>query len=154
MSAFTDNAEVAAALEYAKRQFDGGDRSGVLASMYLCMFMKVPPPEWLRDAFIEAYESVASFEAKSWDDAFGKPHPKGARLKDRKKHAELAYPIILRVQQLAASGKSIDKELFEKVGAELKPTVSGSTASDIYYDDCNQGLREHIKQLLPYLKNS
>ena len=101
-------------LKIAKKKIEGGNKEVLLKAMHQCLIMKKPLPEWLRLAFLHAYQSAYPFEIKSWDEIFGPPHPKGAHLKTRKRHFELRFPIWSRVQELAASGEKIDKALLRK----------------------------------------
>jgi hypothetical protein len=119
-------------LTVAKNEIESGRKELILKVMHHCLLMNRPLPDWLRWAFIKAYQSAYPYKRKSWDDIFGKPHPKGVHLEAKQKHFELRFPIWLRVQELARSGKKIDKRLFEKVGKELG--ISGTTASEIYYE--------------------
>ena len=136
MSLRNDDKYIAKYLKIAKKKIEGGNKELLLKAMHECLIMKKPLPEWLRWAFIRAYQSAYPFEIKSWDEIFGPPHPKGVHLKARKQHFELSFPIWSRVQELAASGEKIDKGLFEKIGKEF--AVSGTTASAIYYDERTQ----------------
>jgi hypothetical protein len=131
-----DDKYLAEYLKVAKKQIESGHKELVLRAMHECLIMNKPLPEWLRWAFIQAYQSAYPFETKSWHDGFGTPHPKGVHLEARKKQFELSFPIWSRVQDLKASGEKIDKGLFEKIGKEFG--VSGTTASTIYYDDRTQ----------------
>jgi hypothetical protein len=63
-------------------------------------------------------------------------------LKTEKRNAELRFLILERVEALKAEGRPIDKGLFEEVGMGLR--ISGTTASDIYYDERTRELRETI----------
>jgi hypothetical protein len=139
-------------LEILKQKSDCGNKAAVLLAVYQCALMRKPLPEWLRAAFINAYESAARFEIRSWDEAFGPPQEKGAHLATRKQHAELRFDILWRVHELAASGQSIDEEMFEKIADELGDRgvgIAGGTVSDIYYDERTQELREMIEPFLP-----
>jgi hypothetical protein len=81
-------------LEILRQQLEGGDRSALLKAIYHWCLMNRPYgfvdddgkalaepqlrplPEWLRLAFVDAYESATGrYEIKSWDRAFGQPHP-------------------------------------------------------------------------------
>ena len=135
MSLRNDDKYVAEYLKIAKKKIEAGNKQVLLKAMHQCLIMKKPLPEWLRLAFVQAYQSAYPFEIDSWDEIFGPPHPKGAHLKTRKQHLELRLPISSRVQELAESGKKIDKGLFEKIGKEFK--ISGTTASTIYYNERN-----------------
>jgi hypothetical protein len=136
MNLLDDDEYIAEYLDVTKQNIEGGHKEVLLKAIHKCLIMRRPLPEWLRIAFLKAYESAYPFEIKSWDEIFGPPHPKGAHLKARKQHFELSYPIWSRVQELAESGEAIDKALFEKVGREFE--ISGTTASAIYYDENTQ----------------
>jgi hypothetical protein len=90
-------------------------------------------PEWLRVAFLRAYDSATGYEIKSWDDAFGRPHPKHTHLQKERRKLQSRSDIIRRVEELA-SEMPTDERLFEKVGKELG--IGGSTTvKDIYYEE-------------------
>jgi hypothetical protein len=135
---------LAEVLEILKKRLEGGDKWALLYAIRQCLLLKRPLPEWLRLAFLSAYDSATGYEIKSWDDAFGRPHPKGSHLKKEKRNFELRQVIIQRVEALR-SEMSVDKGLFEKIGKELG--ISGTTVSDIYYDERSQALREMIHGL-------
>jgi hypothetical protein len=135
---------LAEVLEILKKRLEGGDKWALLYAIRQCLLLKRPLPEWLRLAFLSAYDSATGYEIKSWDDAFGRPHPKGSHLKKEKRNFELRQVIIQRVEALR-SEMSVDKGLFEKIGKELG--ISGTTVSEIYYDERSQALREMIHGL-------
>jgi hypothetical protein len=129
-------------LEILKERFEAGDKSALLFAIYHCLLLKRSLPEWLRLAFLHTYEAHARFEIRSWDEAFGRPVPKGTHLETEKRNAELRPLIIERVQALKAQGRPIDKGLFEKIGRDLK--LAGTTVSEIYYDERSRELYEMI----------
>jgi hypothetical protein len=129
-----------------KRQFEAGDKSVLLFAIYACLELRRPMPEWLRIAFCNACEAAEGFEIKSWDEVFGPPVPKGTHLNTERRNAAVRFFIVKRVQALKAE-KPIDKGLFEKIGQELNPPLSGTTVSEIYYDERNRELREMIHSL-------
>jgi hypothetical protein len=132
---------LAEVLEILKQRFEGGDKSALLYAIRYCLLLKRPLAEWLRLSFLSAYDAAMGYEIKSWDDVFGRPHPKGTHLEIEKRNAELRPLIIERVQALR-SEKPIDKALFEKIGKELG--ISGTTVSEIYYDERCRDLYEMI----------
>jgi hypothetical protein len=132
-------------LEIAGKKYKEGNPTIILAALHQCLLMRKSVPEWLREAFIKAYQSGTAFEIRTWDDVFGPPQPKGAHLAARKKQAELRLPVALRVALRDAS--AIDKGLFDKIGTELG--VSGTTAADVYYKFGGRELQEIIEPLLP-----
>jgi hypothetical protein len=124
-----------------KRQFEAGDKSVLLFAIYACLELRRPMPEWLRIAFFNACEAAEGFEIKSWDEVFGPPVPKSTHLNTERRNAALRPFIVKRVQALKAE-RPIDKGLFEKIGQELNPPRSGTTVSEIYYDERSRELRE------------
>jgi hypothetical protein len=113
-----------------KRSFESGDKSTLLWTIYACLEMRRPIPEWLRVAFLNAYEARERFEIRSWDEVFGRPVPKGTHLKPNKREAELRLIIVEHVEALAAKQK-VNKELFKEVGKEWG--INATRVSDIYY---------------------
>jgi len=134
-------------LNILKERFDGGENSALLYAIYHCLLLKRPLPEWLRLAFLHTYEAHARFEIRSWDEVFGRPVPKGAHLETEKRNAELRPLIIERVKALKGPKTPIDKNLFEEIGRKLKPPLSGTAVSDIYYDERSRELRDMIQNL-------
>jgi hypothetical protein len=124
-------------LEILKQRFEGGDKSALLYAVYHCLLMKRPSPEWLRLAFLDAYQAHARFEIRTWDEVFGPPVPKGTHLKTRRQHAELRVRLLERVREL---GGPIQPDLFDRIGEELG--IGATTASSLYYDEHGQWLRE------------
>jgi hypothetical protein len=149
-------------LDILKEQFEAGDISKLLHAIYFWCLMNPPyeivdadgkvlaepqfrpMPEWLRIAFLRAYETSTGYEIRSWDDAFGKPHPKGRHRKTERRNAGLRFLILRRVEELKAENKPIDKGLFEQIGEELDPPLKGTTVSEIYYDERTRKLREML----------
>jgi hypothetical protein len=131
---------LAEVLEILKEIFDGGNKWPLLYAIHQCLLLKRPLPEWLRLAFLDAHDSATGYEIKSWDDAFGRPHPKGAHIKNQKRHFELRHVIVQRVEELR-SEMPVDKKLFEKIGKDLG--IGGSTTvSKIYYEE-----RRRLKEM-------
>jgi hypothetical protein len=141
---------LAKVLESLEERFEGGEKRALLYAIRCCLHLRRPLPEWLRVAFLDAYDSATGFEIKSWDDAFGRPHPKGMHLEIEKRNLELRPLIIQRVEALRAE-KPIDKALFEQIGEELN--LGGTTVSDIYYDERSRELEEIIFSLDASEKN-
>jgi hypothetical protein len=131
-------------LKILQEKFDHSNKSALLYAIYYCCLMKRPLPEWLRRAFLGAYESATGYEIKSWDDAFDRPHPKGAHVTKKKRYFDSRDIIMQRVQELR-SEMPLDKNLFEKIGKELG-IGGGTTVSEIYYEECRR-LKEIIDQL-------
>ena len=141
---------LAEVLEILKERFDRGDKSALLYAVNFCVcLMKRPLPEWLRRAFLNAYEADARFEIRSWNEVFGPPVPRSTHLKTEKRNAELRPLIIERVAALSRE-QPIDKGLFEKIARELRikgVKVKATAVSEIYYDERGRQLREMMQSL-------
>ena len=136
MNYLNDDEYLAEILKILKQKFDDGNKAAVLMAIRYCCWMRRPLPEWLRLAFLQAYNSATAFDIKSWDEVFGRPHPKGTHLAKEKKYLAVRSLIWERVRASKAMGKSINKELFEGIGKDLG--VAGSVTSEIYYDKDNK----------------
>ena len=93
----------------------------------------IPLPRWLADAFVKTFRDAKALKYRSWDDAFGRPRPKGAK-EARGVYKELESPIWLKARELHAKGQPFDDDMFHKISAELK--IHGATAATvkrIYY---------------------
>lgn len=112
-----------------KREFEGGDRSGVLKAIAICAEAGLVMPDWLVRAYIDAYRSVTSYEKRSWDDAFGRPHKKGGHLKSLRNSSGLAWSVCRAVIKRSET-QPIDDELFSIVGQEFN---IGVTATKKHY---------------------
>lgn len=75
-----DDEHLAETLKILKQKFDGGHKAALLVAIRYCCWMRRPLPEWARLAFLQAYDSATGFDIKSWDEVFGRPHPKGTHL--------------------------------------------------------------------------
>jgi hypothetical protein len=153
---------LAEVLDILRQKFEEGDKSTLLHAIYSWCLMnrpygvvdndgKVlaepqfrPMPEWLRFAFVDAYESATGrYEIKSWNDAFGQPHPKGTQLEKEK----LRRRVIERVWALKVEDpeRPIDRGLFEQIGEELG--IPAGTIDGLYYDERGRWLRESLRDL-------
>jgi hypothetical protein len=94
-----------------------------------------------------AHDAATAYLIKSWDEVFGAPHPKGTHLKKEAKNFARRLPLLSRVQELRAAGEPVDKGLFDKVGLEFG--ISGTTASELYYDRRSRQIRESIQSIVP-----
>jgi hypothetical protein len=114
---------LAEVLEILKERFEGGDKASLLEAVYRCLLMRRPLPEWLRLAFLNAYEARARFEIRSWDEVFDRPVPKSTHLEKEK----LRHLVIERVWRLKTENpeRAIDRGLFDQIGEELG--IPGST---------------------------
>ena len=114
-------------------KFEAGDKRAIMRAMYTCADLDIPMPAWLSRAFVDACNQVFSYQAKSWDEVFGVPHPKGKHLaamrKKRDKSLE-AWVAVLRDHEL--HGKPIGEALFAEVGKEL--ALGKTLVAEFYYE--------------------
>jgi hypothetical protein len=132
------DAHLAEVLKILKKKLGDGNKAALLEAVYQCLLMKRPLPEWLRLAFLDAYEARPRFEIKSWNEVFDWPVPKGTRLETEK----MRRRVIERVWLLKMEDPktAIDRGLFDQIGKEL--AISGGAANDLYYDERSRFLRE------------
>lgn len=98
------------------------DDKSILLSVIVTYFAReMLPPEWARDAIMEAFKRMP----KSWDDEFGKPWIDGKRSEMEDK----AYREGQRLQQQGY--KVSDDSLFPALGEALG--LPSGTAKDYYY---------------------
>lgn len=100
-------------------------------------------PRWCALAYIKAFRSVKGFRAKSWDDVFGRPHPKGTQLDAKRKQREKEFVVYNMVLE-RNPGDAIDGALFEKIGRQLG--IGGKTLVEEYYYNVKKFL-EDIKKI-------
>jgi hypothetical protein len=120
-----ENAEIyGPLLKNREMDFRNGDKSVLLGVIVICVHIGIPVPDWARRALWDAYTNPP----KSWDDAFGRPLPKGKSAAVVRKHREKEYGIVVDVGTAKAP---IDGDLFKRVAK--KYNISGATAKRIYY---------------------
>jgi hypothetical protein len=116
----------AAEMTDLERQFRSGKKHAVLYALLVCAcsYPQKPVPQWAQRAFGKAMHDVFMVRATSWDDVFGKPHPKRKIAQIRQKRA-LQWKIFCRVIELRRR-KPKPKDIFRKVADEERigrPTV-------------------------------
>lgn len=125
----------------AMRELDGrhrkvvNNKSGfdVLAAVCVCALNDLVMPDWLVREFINRYRSVLHCHVGSWDDAFGRPYPKGKHLAALRKARRHRVGVFVDVIDMVKRGRKINKELFKEVG---KVHDLGATlAEKLYYEE-------------------
>jgi hypothetical protein len=128
-----------------KERFEAGDKTALLIALHECFLLKKPPPEWLRLAFIAAYQASTAFEIKTWDSVFGTPHPKGIHLEKERRNVELRIEVVAQAEEIKAAGKAVDEGMFETIANRLK--IKTSMARELYYDARGKSLRDMFERL-------
>jgi len=110
-----------------------GNCSAIMEALSICSLNSLPIPQWCEKAFLVSYRKVKFYKAKSWDDVFGRPHPKGMHVEAKRQELEKSYLIYRRIEQIKKEEPhtAIDGALFERVGKEFG--VGGKTLTEGYY---------------------
>lgn len=123
-------------VEHARRDYEAGDPLALLGAVTICGEYGLLIPEWAAEALSSAFYRVEQFEAKSWDEAFGAPHPKGKHLDRARKSREKGPAIYARIMDIVHDENPtppIDDALFERVGKEFG--LSRSKANNLFYGE-------------------
>jgi len=138
-----------------KKDFEGGDSKGLFATISTSLVYGRLPPLWAICAFGECLDRVFEAEVGSWDEAFGRPYPKGTHLATlhQKLKLEFLSPIFKRISQILewrpgdepianwlTERASIGPELFEAVGKEF--VIGPRKCKDLYYEQNKRYLRD------------
>lgn len=121
--------------ELEQSYIDTGDGAIILEALYVCFLRDMPLPEWVQKAYLSAYRKVRQYGAGSWDEVFGRPHPKGTHLSAKRERWEKQEQVYFRVKEILKNEPEtpIDAALFERVGRELG-VGSKTKTEDIYYE--------------------
>lgn len=120
------------ALVELSEKYVGGDGFSIMQALRICANHDLSMPAWLASAYIEAFDKVLNFRAKSWDEVFGPATPKGKHLAAMRKERTFGRSVALEIHtRHTVHGESIDTALFESVG--LKFNIGKTLASEYYY---------------------
>lgn len=124
------------AMERERARFEAGDRMAVLAAIRQCANHDLPLPAWAATAYITAYDRVLRCETASFDDAFGRPYPKGAHMHALRKQRALRLRVWNAVRRIRQSDPAtpINAILFERVGEAMRPPIGKTLAETYYYE--------------------
>jgi hypothetical protein len=119
--------------EMADKYEDTRDNNLILAAVYQCAMNDLPMPRWCVFKYIKSYRDVYFKAVTSWDDSFGRPHPKGTHANDIRKWKADAFRVKERIEEIVKKEDApIEPELFERVGKELGMGAH-TTTSNLYY---------------------
>ncbi|MDA8348204.1 MAG: hypothetical protein M0038_05275 [Pseudomonadota bacterium] len=128
-----------AELTQCEADFRAGDKLALAHAVAICACTDIPLPEWAARAFLQGFNELREFKAKSWDDVLGQPRPKGTHASALRKRRERSFLTWAHVQRAARSGAPIDNELFERVGKLLR---IGRELAKRYYVDVETRIRD------------
>ena len=118
-----------------------GNIKAIIEALFVCCLNSLPIPRWCENGYLSAYRKVRQYKAKSWDDVFGQPHPKGMHIAPKRQEREFGWKVYRRIQQIKKDHPStaIDGALFERVGREF--AIGGKTLVEEYYYKEKKGHR-------------
>jgi hypothetical protein len=116
-----------------RKECEAGNITALLPMILICVEHQKPLPDWAGTAFENAYHLVVTGGARSWDDVFGKPYPKGKHVHSSSGKLSRAFEVHTRVQDIhKKKGLPIDVGLFDRVGRDTG--FGGSTVvGQLYY---------------------
>lgn len=135
-------AAVHAELDRLRATESGPERgNAVMACIGLCAIHGLQLPQWCGTEFLQRFMLVKDARAQSWDEAFGRPWPKGTRLKSvrlrRRVMGRIHHEVFALIR--ADLSRTINRDLFEEVGEMSGICLSGSVVEKMYYESINQG---------------
>jgi hypothetical protein len=94
-------------------------------------------------AYIAAYRDVWFRATTSWDDVFGKPHPKGTHSNDVRLWRNTAFKVARRIAEIKENepGTPIDGLFYDRIGRELG--IGGKTKVQELYKWAKQFHKKH-----------
>jgi hypothetical protein len=110
------------------------DNKILLFAIHYCAMDGFAIPKWCAIPYLNAFRDVWHHRKKSWDDTFGSPHKKGARLGALQEKRQKKYAVYSQISKMKSMNPDTptDRSLFDQVGKEFG--VSGSLAEKYYYD--------------------
>lgn len=130
------------AIEEYRLQHEAGDPRALLAAIRQCAQVDMVLPEWLARAFCRAFDNVVNCRAGSWDEAFGRPYPKGTKIGPLRKRMQDRWRVLHAFGEIKAKDprRPVDVGLFEEIGERLG--FGATRAAELFYE---------IKKQFPYL---
>lgn len=126
--------------------YRSGDSTAIIEALYVCSLNSLPIPRWCEGAFLGSYRKLMQFQQKndveyykSWDDVFGRPHPKHTQQAAKRKEYEKSIMVYRRIRDEKKKDPdiAIDAGLFERIGKHLG---LGKTLTEEYYYKWNNRL--------------
>jgi hypothetical protein len=123
-------------LAYHEKQFNDGNQFALMDAIYQCAAHGLKMPEWVAAGYRHGYQQILNCNAKSLNEVFGDPYPKGKHLNAMKKRRNLRFTVWGMVIDILAKepGTAINRKLFKRIGKEIRPPVGGSEAEEMYYE--------------------
>ena len=100
-------------------QHCAGDPMALFTAIFICATHKLPLPDWAVAAFVSGYQKVSGYDAASWDEVFGRPHPKGRKLWATKQESKKMFLVWKRVEELRQQDGRIGEKAWRTVCDEF-----------------------------------
>jgi hypothetical protein len=111
--------------------YHSGDKGRLLQRLAGCLRDQVPIPKWVADDFCDIVMKTYKGEFKSWDEAFGRPHPKNSQPNVQASLLNERCDVYVAVEKERMNGTPIDSALFKKIGKDL--AIGGKTKTEGHY---------------------
>lgn len=119
-------------LDKYQLRYENGDKFALMLALRTCILYEFVMPEWVANSFLDAINRIADYEEKSWDDVFGRPNPKGARITDLRAKRLLEGKVYYKAMEIILNNpeRAVHADLFDEVAEEFG---IGRTAAEDYY---------------------
>jgi hypothetical protein len=121
-------------LDQLQADYGNGDQAALFAALRVCAGHGLQMPAWASRAFIDGYDQVLNCHVGSWDEAFGRPYPKGkqlGRMREARRKRPAVYLMICSIRSREPR-TPIDDALFERVGSRLG--LGKTRTGELYYE--------------------
>jgi hypothetical protein len=120
-------------IERRRPAIEADDSRALFIAISQCLTTGLVAPEWLVREFVRRLDLVTSMSVSSWDEAFGRPYPKGTHLRVERSKAELEGPVwqAVRAELRADPPPTVDERLFERIGEVFG--IGKTLAQELYY---------------------
>lgn len=121
-------------IEQLRRQFEMGDEFALLQAVAKCAQHGLLMPPWLSEKYLQQYRKVVHAHVGTWDEAFGRPYPKGKHIAKLRQRRDLRFVVYneIRARLHAAPETAIDDALFESVGSNFQ--IKKTLCNELYYE--------------------
>jgi hypothetical protein len=125
-------------VERLRLQFEMGSDFALLQAVAECALHGLVMPPWLSQNYLERYRKVVHADVGTWDEAFGRPYPKGKHLESLQQRRDLRLAVYNEIRARLASAEAPAKDdlFYEEVGAKFK---IGKTLCKDLYREVSQG---------------
>ena len=139
----------------AKRDVvESGNGYELILCVGWCALYRIAMPVWLATEFLGRTHAVFDERSASWDDAFGRPYPKGVHLSAMRKARKTRFAVFEAVQAARKRDPriAIDDRLFEAVGGPLKigKTLAGGCTTK--RNGCSTRRNSHFREVYGILR--